>query len=234
MKTLVICSGGMDSVALAYLIKKERELTRLVSFDYGQRHKNELQYAANVSKELQVPHSIIDISNISQYLSGSALTDDIDVPDGHYAEENMKTTVVPNRNAIMLSIAFGVAAGEKSSAVAAAVHAGDHFIYPDCRPEFVETFRAMQNCALEGVWDVDLYAPFVNISKADIAKIGYDLGVKFENTWSCYKGGKIHCGRCGTCVERQEAMHLAGIKDKTEYEDSNYWKEKVRDAQPNN
>ena len=92
----------------------------------------------------------------------------------------------------------------------------------------------MQNCALEGVWDVDLYAPFVNISKADIAKIGYDLGVKFENTWSCYKGGKIHCGRCGTCVERQEAMHLAGIKDKTEYEDSNYWKEKVRDAQPNN
>ena len=111
MKTLVICSGGMDSVALAYLIKKERELTRLVSFDYGQRHKNELQYAANVSKELQVPHSIIDISNISQYLSGSALTDDIDVPDGHYAEENMKTTVVPNRNAIMLSIAFGVAAG---------------------------------------------------------------------------------------------------------------------------
>ena len=112
MKTLVICSGGMDSVALAYLIKKERELTRLVSFDYGQRHKNELQYAANVSRELQVPHSIIDISNISQYLSGSALTDDIDVPDGHYAEENMKTTVVPNRNAIMLSIAFGVAVGE--------------------------------------------------------------------------------------------------------------------------
>ena len=174
-----------------------------------------------------IRYIIIDISNISQYLSGSALTDDIDVPDGHYAEENMKTTVVPNRNAIMLSIAFGVAAGEKSSAVAAAVHAGDHFIYPDCRPEFVDTFRAMQNCALEGVWDVDLYAPFVNISKADIAKIGYDLGVKFENTWSCYKGGKIHCGRCGTCVERQEAMHLAGIKDKTEYEDSNYWKEKV-------
>ena len=180
-----------------------------------------------------MPHSIIDISNISQYLSGSALTDDIDVPDGHYAEENMKTTVVPNRNAIMLSIAFGVAAGEKSSAVAAAVHAGDHFIYPDCRPEFVDTFRAMQNCALEGVWDVDLYAPFVNISKADIAKIGHDLGVKFENTWSCYKGGKIHCGRCGTCVERQEAMHLAGIKDKTEYEDSNYWKEKVSEEKIN-
>lgn len=225
MRTLVVCSGGMDSVTLAYQVKKERELTRLVSFDYGQRHKKELEFAALAAADLGVRHEIIDISNLAQFLTGSALTDDIDVPDGHYAEENMQTTVVPNRNAIFLTIAFGVAAGEHSSAVAAAVHAGDHFIYPDCRPEFVEAFRAMQTTALEGVSDVDFYAPYVHIAKADIARIGADFGVPFEKTWSCYKGGERHCGRCGTCVERLEAFYLAGVEDRTEYEDPDYWRE---------
>jgi 7-cyano-7-deazaguanine synthase len=224
MKTVVVCSGGMDSVTLAYLVKKERELSRLVSFDYGQRHKKELEFAALTAEDLGVPHNIIDISTIAQFLKGSALTDNVDVPDGHYAEETMRATVVPNRNAIMLTIAFGVAAGEDASAVAAAVHAGDHFVYPDCRPEFVDAFRAMQNCALEGMWDVDLLTPFVNQTKADIARMGGELGVPFDKTWSCYKGREIHCGRCGTCVERQEALHIADVSDPTEYEDPDYWR----------
>ncbi|MDH5559075.1 MAG: 7-cyano-7-deazaguanine synthase QueC [Alphaproteobacteria bacterium] len=229
MKTVVVCSGGMDSVTLAYKVKRERELTRLVSFDYGQRHKKELDFAARTAADLGVRHDIIDIANIGNFLSGSALTGDIDVPDGHYAEDNMRVTVVPNRNAIMLTIAFGVAAGENASAVAAAVHAGDHFVYPDCRPAFVDAFRAMQNCALEGMWEVDLYTPFVGMSKADIARAGADLGVPFELTWSCYKGGESHCGRCGTCVERQEALHLAGVPDPTHYEDPDYWVEACKD-----
>ncbi len=206
-------------------MKKERTLSHLVSFDYGQRHKKELDYAAQTAADLKVSHNIIDISNIAQFLTGSALTDNVDVPDGHYAEENMRITVVPNRNAIMLAIAFGIAADENVSAVAAAFHAGDHFIYPDCRPEFIEAFRTMQNCALEGVWQVELFAPFVNQTKADIARIGGDLGVPFEKTWSCYKGGENHCGRCGTCVERQEALQLAGLQDPTSYDDPDYWRQ---------
>lgn len=228
MKTLVVCSGGLDSVTLAYKVKRERELSRLVSFDYGQRHRKELDFAAMAAADLGVRHDIIDISSMAAFLSGSALTDDVEVPDGHYAEDNMRVTVVPNRNAIMLAIAFGVAAGENASAVAAAVHAGDHFVYPDCRPAFVDAFRAMQQRALEGIWDVDLYTPFIQMSKADIGREAAALGVPIEKTWSCYKGGEIHCGRCGTCVERQEALHLAGVPDPTPYEDSEYWIEACR------
>jgi len=223
-KTLVVCSGGMDSVTLAYLVAKERRLTRLLSFDYGQRHKRELAFAAMAAADLGVRHDVIDISGVARFLTGSALTDDVEVPDGHYAAETMRITVVPNRNAIMLTIAFGVAAAEGADAVAAAMHAGDHFIYPDCRPPFIEAFRAMQNCALEGMWEVDFYAPFIDWTKGDIARLGGELGVPFENTWSCYKGGARHCGRCGTCVERREALHLAGIADPTVYDDPDFWR----------
>ncbi len=225
MKTVVVCSGGMDSVTLAYLIKEEHDISSLVSFNYGQRHQKELDYAALTAADLGAQHNIIDISNIAPFLTGSSLTDHIDVPDGHYSEENMRVTVVPNRNAIMFSIAFGIAAGENASAVAAAVHAGDHFIYPDCRPEFIDAFSVMQNFALEGMWEINFHTPFVNITKAKIAQIGTKLNVPFEKTWSCYKGGEIHCGRCGTCVERQEALYLAGAKDLTLYSDPDYWRE---------
>ena len=134
------------------------------------------------------------------------------------------TTVVPNRNPIMLTIAFALAARENLQTVAAAVHAGDHFIYPDCRPEFVDAFREMQLLALDGVSKIDLYAPFVGSSKADIVSVGSELDVPFQETWSCYKGLKRHCGRCGTCVERLEAFHLAGIDDPTSYDDTEFWK----------
>lgn len=231
MKTVVICSGGLDSVTLAYKVAKEQELIRLVSFDYGQRHKKELDYAASCAKALGVPHSVIDISHVGAQLSGSALTDDVDVPDGHYAEENMKVTVVPNRNAIMLAIAFGIAAADQADAVAAAVHGGDHFIYPDCRPAFVDAFEEMQRHALDGYAAVKLYTPFVHVPKSDIAGEGARLEVPFEKTWSCYKGGQKHCGRCGTCVERREAFALAGVTDPTAYEDPDYWLEAVHRAE---
>ncbi|MDO1581982.1 7-cyano-7-deazaguanine synthase QueC [Rhizobium oryzicola] len=223
MKTLVVCSGGLDSVSLAHKVAAEQDLIGLISFDYGQRHRKELDYAALCAKRLGVPHQIIDMASIGRQLSGSALTDNVDVPDGHYAEETMKVTVVPNRNAIMLTIAFGIAAARKADAVAIAVHGGDHFIYPDCRPGFIDSFQQMQNHALEGYADVKLLAPFVNGSKGDIVTEGARHATPFAQTWSCYKGGERHCGRCGTCVERREAFHLAGVADPTDYEDPDFW-----------
>ncbi|MBT1158492.1 7-cyano-7-deazaguanine synthase QueC [Aminobacter anthyllidis] len=223
MNALVICSGGLDSVSLAHKVATEQKLIGLLSFDYGQRHKKELGFAAMCAKRLGVPHQIVDIRDVGRNLSGSALTDNVDVPDGHYAEDSMRITVVPNRNAIMLAIAFGVAAAQQADAVATAVHGGDHFIYPDCRPAFIDAFQTMQNHALAGYADIRLYAPYVNMSKADIVSEGAKYATPFEATWSCYKGGARHCGRCGTCVERREAFDLAGIADRTNYEDADFW-----------
>jgi 7-cyano-7-deazaguanine synthase len=223
MKTLVICSGGLDSVSLAHIVAAQHQLTRLVSFDYGQRHRKELDFAAVAARRLNVPHHLIDMRAVGAALTGSALTDDVDVPDGHYAEETMRITVVPNRNAIMLAIGFGIAAARGDAAVAAAVHGGDHFIYPDCRPGFTRAFDAMQQAALAGYADVRLHTPFVDGSKADIVREGAAHDTPFSETWSCYKGGELHCGRCGTCVERREAFHLADVADPTVYADPDYW-----------
>lgn len=230
MKTIVICSGGLDSVSLAHRVAVLHDLHRLVSFDYGQRHRKELDFAAACAARLGVPHDIIDIRAVGGTLSGSALTDDLDVPDGHYAEETMKVTVVPNRNAIMLAIAFCVAAAQKVDAVATAVHGGDHFIYPDCRPGFIDAFQTMQNHALEGYADVRLYTPYLTGSKAAIVSDGARHGTPFAETWSCYKGGELHCGRCGTCVERREAFDLAGVTDPTVYADPDFWKSAIAEA----
>lgn len=230
LKTIVVCSGGLDSVTLAHKIKAEQELTALVSFHYGQRHQKELGFAAACALRLGVQHFNLDISSIGSVLSGSALTDKVDVPEGHYAEDSMKITVVPNRNAIMLSIAYGVAAAQKADAVAAAFHGGDHFIYPDCRPGFVNAFAEMQRHALAGLSDIKLLAPFIHITKSAIVSEGAKLNVPFQDTWSCYKGGDLHCGRCGTCVERQEAFHLAGVIDPTEYSDPDFWRGAVANS----
>lgn len=216
----------MDSVTLAHKVAQEHELIGLVSFNYGQRHLKELDFARVCADDLGVEHIVIDISGIGRQLSGSALTEaGVAVPDGHYAEETMRITVVPNRNAIMLAIAFGIAAARGAEAVATAVHGGDHFIYPDCRPGFTEAFETMQRQALAGVADVRLYTPYVHTDKGAIAADGVRLGVDYTRTWSCYKGGEIHCGRCGTCVERREAFHVAGAEDPTTYADPDFWKE---------
>ncbi len=218
---VAVVSGGMDSVTLAHLLDSEGYGLHLLAVDYGQRHKKELSYAKRCAERLGASFDVADISGLGRLLSGSALTDDIEVPHGHYAEESMAVTVVPNRNAIMLSIAYGVAVARGAKVVATAVHAGDHYVYPDCRSGFIETFDAMQKKAVEGFGDpeLSLYAPFVRKTKAEIAGIGVSLGVPFEDTWSCYEGGEVHCGLCGTCTERKEAFELAGVPDPTAYRD---------------
>ena len=223
MHALLICSGGFDSVTLAYRLASEGALGALLTFDYGQRHLKEIDAARLCAEQLKVPHLVLDIGHIGRQLSGSALTDDIAVPHGHYSEDNMKLTVVPNRNAIMLTIAFGVAASRGLDAVALAVHGGDHFIYPDCRPDFIRLFADMQAQALDGVADVALYAPYVHSDKVAIARDAARFKVPISETWSCYEGGEQHCGRCGTCVERIEAIALAGIMDPTPYLDTQFW-----------
>ena len=228
MKTIVICSGGLDSVSLAHKVAAEHALLGRLSFDYGQRHRKEVTFAAACAERLLVPHQTIDIRDIGRTLSGSALTDDLAVPDGHYAEETMRITVVPNRNAIMLAIAFGVAAARGADAVATAVHGGDHFIYPDCRPGFIDAFQTMQRHALEGYANIALYAPYVNLPKSAIVTDGALHGTPFAQTWSCYKGGDLHCGRCGTCVERREAFDLPGVADPAEYTDADFWRQAVK------
>jgi 7-cyano-7-deazaguanine synthase len=220
MKATLIVSGGMDSATLAYKYKSEGYKLHLVGFNYGQRHKKELDSLALIAESLNADFEIIDLSHLKEALAGAALTsDDVAVPDGHYTKETMRITVVPNRNAIMLAIATGIAVANGSEVVATGVHSGDHFIYPDCRPDFIEAINKAFIIGTEGHAKdgFELQAPFVHISKADIAKLGAELGVPYEKTWSCYKGGDIHCGRCGTCVERIEAFRLAGVVDPTEY-----------------
>ena len=219
MKTIAIVSGGMDSVTMAYKYYAHHYWDlHLLSFDYGQRHNKELLYAARCAAALGVEHDVIDLTSLTGLLKGSSLTDDsVPVPDGHYAEQSMKATIVPNRNAIMLSIAYGVAEAQGAEGVAFAAHGGDHFIYPDCRQEFTAAFALMQEVALDNS-HIALMVPFIEIDKSEIVKIGDRLGVPFVDTWSCYKGGDLHCGLCGTCNERKEAFLLAGVKDPTEYE----------------
>lgn len=228
--TLVICSGGLDSVTLAHRIAAEESgVASLLTFDYGQRHRKEITYAARCADRLGVPHEVLDLSDVGRRISGSALTDTADVPEGHYAAETMKVTVVPNRNPLMLTAAFALAAGRGLTRVAAAMHGGDHFVYPDCRPAFMDAFQAMEDRALEDVAQVHLHVPFLDWSKTDIAAEAGRLGVPIAETWSCYKGEEVHCGRCGTCVERLEALHDAGVEDTTEYADAYYWREAVQE-----
>jgi 7-cyano-7-deazaguanine synthase len=219
-KAIAIVSGGLDSVTLAYLLHTKGFDLHLLSFDYGQRHKKELVFAELCAKRLEAKFDLIDLSSLGKHLTGSALTDDIPVPDGHYAVPNMAITVVPNRNAIMLSIAYGIAVAEKAELVAIGAHGGDHFIYPDCRPDFINAFDAMQQHAVEGFGHskLRLEAPFIHIGKHQIVKLGSAWDVPYTDTWSCYKGGEDHCGLCGTCYERREAFKLAGIPDPTIYE----------------
>lgn len=218
---VTVLSGGMDSTTLAYLLAADGWRLHLLSYDYGQRHSRELLSAARIADRLGARHDVVDLRSVGALLSGSALTDDeVPVPDGHYTDESMRSTVVANRNAIFASIAVGVAVAGSAEAIALGIHAGDHAVYPDCRPEFVESLQALAKVANDG-FIADEFAvltPLVHWSKAEIVRRGAELDVPFADTWSCYRGGERHCGRCGTCVERREAFELAGVKDPTAYE----------------
>ena len=218
---VALVSGGLDSVTLAHLLARDHAgPLHLVSVDYGQRHVQELDYARRCAGRLGARWDVVDLRSLQPLLGGSALTDStVEVPSGHYADDTMRITVVPNRNAVMLAVAYAVAVSDAADVVATAVHAGDHAIYPDCRPAFVDAFRAMENLATEGFAAPDLLkAPFIHMTKADIVRLGAELGVPFVDTWSCYRGGDRQCGTCGTCVERREAFSEAGIEDPTIYQ----------------
>lgn len=218
-RVVAVVSGGMDSTVLTYQLVKTYGDVALISFNYGQRHAKELTYANRTAVKLGLTHEIVDLTNITGLISRSTLTSDAPVPDGHYAEDNMRKTVVPNRNSIMLNIATGYAITLGADAIATAVHSGDHYIYPDCRPQFIKTLEAMLRVANEGFVSDNfrVIAPFVHVPKDEIARVGQSLNVPWDDTWSCYKGGDIHCGSCGTCFERREAFQLAGIDDPTQY-----------------
>lgn len=213
--SVIIVSGGMDSITMLYEFKDQIALG--VSFNYGSNHNNrEIPFAEMHCKRLGIPHITIDLGFMPQYFKSSLLEGADAIPEGNYDEENMKSTVVPFRNGIMLSIAIGIAESNHLKHVLMANHGGDHTIYPDCRPAFVD---AMSAAAQAGTFeDVTIEAPYTNITKADIARHGKQLGIDYSETWSCYKGGEVHCGQCGTCQERQEALREAGIADTTEYE----------------
>ena len=220
MKAVAIVSGGMDSVTALHHINPSFSDVIVLSFNYGQRHLRELEAARYNAIRLGREHHVIDLP-IADLLPGSALTDpaNVPMPHGHYAEETMRQTVVPGRNAMMLSIAWGVAAAHGCDVVVAAVHAGDHFIYPDCRPEFV---RALEDALRLGTIGhggdkLSFFMPFQFFNKADILRIGHAIGVDYAHTWTCYEGGDLACGRCGACRERLEAFDRHGKRDPLRY-----------------
>jgi len=215
-KVVVIYSGGMDSFTVLHNAIRAGHQVYALSFNYGQRHVKELICAQNVCQELGIHHKIVDISAINQLIGGSSLTDDIEVPEGHYAADNMKSTVVPNRNMILLSLAVGYAVSLDAQAVYYGAHSGDHFIYPDCRPEFVQKMHDV--CQIANYEPVDIISPYLHQTKIEILKDGLAMGLDYSKTWTCYNGREKACGKCGSCQERLEAFALNQVTDPLPYE----------------
>lgn len=213
--SIIILSGGMDSVTMLYDYADSIALA--LSFDYGSNHnRKELPLADYHCRKLGIEHIIIPLEFIKQYFHSSLLSGAEAIPEGKYDDVNMRSTVVPYRNGIMLSIAAGMAEDRNLSRILMANHSGDHAIYPDCRPAFV---KALAEAVREGTYNgVELFTPYTHLTKADIARRGKQLGIDYAKTWSCYKGGEKQCGKCGTCEERRQALAEAGIPDTTDYE----------------
>jgi 7-cyano-7-deazaguanine synthase len=216
MKVVVLCSGGMDSVAALYWARQAHDVLAVAGFDYGAKHNaRELPFSAEHAARLGLRHEVIRLPFVDRLFASTLLASGGDVPEGHYEADNMRQTVVPFRNAIMLAIAAGFAESAGAEGVVIAAHGGDHAIYPDCREDFL---RAMGEAMRLGTYaGVQLLRPFIALNKGQIAAEGARLGVDFARTWSCYKGGELHCGKCGTCVERREAFLQAGLPDPTRY-----------------
>lgn len=212
--SIIIVSGGLDSITLLY--DKQETIELAISFDYGQNHaEKEIPFAAYHCNKLGISHIVIPLKFIQSYFKSSLIEGSDKIPDGHYAEDNMKSTVVPFRNGIMLSIAVGIAESHNLNRIYIANHGGDHTIYPDCRPEFISS---MNQAATTGTFNnTHIEAAYTNMSKADIVRRGLSLGIDYSKTWSCYKNGEHQCGKCGTCVERREAFKVVGVEDPTTY-----------------
>lgn len=217
MSAVVLLSGGLDSCVLAAWLKSRGDDLRAIAFDYGQRHVVELGAARLIARDLGISLTVVEMRSLAAVLGGSSQTDpSVPVPHGHYAAASMRATVVPNRNMIMLAVAAGHAITVGADEVCYAAHAGDHPVYADCRPEFVSAMSVPLGLCHDAP-GVRLRAPFVEIGKHRIVEIGASVGAPMHLTWSCYQGGAVHCGQCGTCVERREAFLLAGVTDPTEY-----------------
>lgn len=220
-KAVVIASGGVDSSTLLYKTVRENYETHALTFIYGQKHSREIESARIICESLNVNHKVIDLSVLKEILLGSALTDsNVDIPEvpadaSHY--ETLKTTIVPNRNSIFLSIAIGYAVSIGANYVFFGAHYSDRGVYPDCRREFVQSFENAERLANDNP-ELVITAPFVDMNKSQIVKLGAELGVPYKVTWSCYKGDEIHCGVCSSCRERKRAFQEAGVVDPTEYE----------------
>lgn len=217
MKSLVLLSGGMDSVTVLHQAVRESEVNLALSFDYGSKHNcKEIPFAQEQAALVGVSHQVLYLPFVAEFFSSHLLESGGEIPEGHYQDESMKKTVVPFRNGIMLSIAAGLAESIGAQGIYIAAHTGDHTIYPDCRESFMQS---MASAMEEGTYPrIQLLRPFIGLDKGQIVQRGMDLGVDYSRTWSCYKGGELHCGKCGTCVERKEAFAKAGILDPTVYE----------------
>lgn len=215
-KAVVVYSGGMDSYTVLHTALAEGKEVYALSFNYGQRHSKELDVAAAVCAKHGIPHKVVDISAINSLMAGSSLTSEIDIPEGHYAEESMKNTVVPNRNMVLLSMAIAYAVSLEASEVYYGAHSGDHHIYPDCRPEFVHAMNAVSKIA--NYEPVEIVTPFLNNSKGEILAAGLAMNLDYSDTWTCYNGREKACGKCGACNERLEAFTEQGITDPLNYE----------------
>ncbi|MBB3140675.1 7-cyano-7-deazaguanine synthase QueC [Halomonas organivorans] len=214
--TVVIYSGGMDSYTVLHRALREGREVHALSFDYGQRHSRELEVAREVCRNLGVPHQVVDITAIHGLIDASALTDaSRELPDADYAEDNLKDTVVPNRNMILLSLAIAKAVNIGADRVDYGAHGGDHVLYPDCRPEFVEAMNAVAGIA--NFEPVTLHAPYLRAGKNEILAEGLAMGLDYARTWTCYRGEALACGRCGSCRERLEAFAANGIEDPIAY-----------------
>jgi len=215
-KVIILVSGGMDSVCALYDAAEKNDVMLGISFNYGSKHNTkEIPFAEYHCKKLNIKHITIELDFMNKYFESSLLQNGGDIPDGHYQDSNMQQTVVPFRNGIMLSIAAGVAESKNADGLVIAAHSGDHAIYPDCTEDFLASMA--KSIRLGTYVNIEIIRPFVAMSKDEIAKRGNELGVDFSNTWSCYKGMELHCGKCGTCVERKEAFQLAGLEDPTLY-----------------
>lgn len=218
MKALVVLSGGLDSTTALYWAKKQYDNVETITFNYGSKHNDiENAYAKKTCEKLGIKNTVIHLDFMNKYFKSDLLQSGGDIPEGYYTAENMKSTVVPFRNGIMLAIAAGFAESNDCEVLVLGNHSGDHAIYPDCRPEFIKGISEAISAGTEK--HIQVVSPFCLMNKTDIVKEGEKLGVDFSLTYSCYKGKEKHCGKCGTCTERKEAFEQAGVKDPTEYEE---------------